>query len=161
MESSNSDIPYQCPASPPAYPFQVRVPIVECADVTPRIGRQRLWACSSAWLERTPDKREVGSSSLPRPTISQLLRRIISSRRFLGKGGVAQLGERRLCKPEVVGSIPSASTISGGQSVIIVKSQPPEPRRKAFPIMSPAREWRSVKGCCEPTARLANCSLSL
>jgi hypothetical protein len=27
------------------------------------------WACSSAWLERTPDKREVGSSSLPRPTI--------------------------------------------------------------------------------------------
>ena len=25
-------------------------------------------ACSSAWLERTPDKREVGSSSLPRPT---------------------------------------------------------------------------------------------
>ncbi len=26
-------------------------------------------ACSSAWLERTPDKREVGSSSLPRPTI--------------------------------------------------------------------------------------------
>ena len=29
----------------------------------------RVWACSSAWLERTPDKREVGSSSLPRPTI--------------------------------------------------------------------------------------------
>ena len=27
-----------------------------------------LWACSSARLERTPDKREVGSSSLPRPT---------------------------------------------------------------------------------------------
>ena len=26
-------------------------------------------ACSSARLERTPDKREVGSSSLPRPTI--------------------------------------------------------------------------------------------
>ena len=25
-------------------------------------------ACSSAWLERTPDKGEVGSSSLPRPT---------------------------------------------------------------------------------------------
>ena len=24
--------------------------------------------CSSAWLERTPDKGEVGSSSLPRPT---------------------------------------------------------------------------------------------
>ena len=28
----------------------------------------RVWACSSARLERTPDKREVGSSSLPRPT---------------------------------------------------------------------------------------------
>ena len=26
------------------------------------------WACSSVWLERTPDKGEVGSSSLPRPT---------------------------------------------------------------------------------------------
>ena len=29
----------------------------------------RKWVCSSAWLERTPDKGEVGSSSLPRPTI--------------------------------------------------------------------------------------------
>ena len=28
----------------------------------------RKWVCSSAWLERTPDKGEVGSSSLPRPT---------------------------------------------------------------------------------------------
>ena len=27
--------------------------------------------CSSAWLERTPDKGEVGGSSPPRPTISQ------------------------------------------------------------------------------------------
>ena len=26
--------------------------------------------CSSAWLERTPDKGEVGGSSPPRPTIS-------------------------------------------------------------------------------------------
>ena len=25
--------------------------------------------CSSAWLERTPDKGEVGGSSPPRPTI--------------------------------------------------------------------------------------------
>ena len=25
-------------------------------------------ACSSVWLERTPDKREVGCSSQPRPT---------------------------------------------------------------------------------------------
>ena len=55
-----------------------------------------LRACSSARLERTPDKREVGSSSLPRPTT------LI--------GGVAQLGERLLCKQEVIGSIPFAST---------------------------------------------------
>ena len=27
--------------------------------------------CSSAWLERTPDKGEVGGSSPPRPTISR------------------------------------------------------------------------------------------
>src|SRR6056297_1425367 len=27
-----------------------------------------MWAYSSAWLERTPDKREVGGSSPPRPT---------------------------------------------------------------------------------------------
>jgi hypothetical protein len=31
-------------------------------------------------------------------------------RKFLG-GAVAQLGERGLCKPEVVGSIPSSSTM--------------------------------------------------
>ena len=29
---------------------------------------------------------------------------------MLISGGVAQLGERRLCKPEVIGSIPFAST---------------------------------------------------
>ena len=63
-----------------------------------RIGVNQVWlirACSSAWLERTPDKREVGSSSLPRPTIF---------------GGVAQLGEHLLCMQKVVGSIPIAST---------------------------------------------------
>jgi hypothetical protein len=32
----------------------------------PRLDRAR--ACSSVGLERTPDKREVGSSNLPRPT---------------------------------------------------------------------------------------------
>ena len=63
-----------------------------------RIEVNQVWlirACSSAWLERTPDKREVGSSSLPRPTII---------------GGVAQLGEHLLCKQEVIGSNPFAST---------------------------------------------------
>ncbi len=34
-----------------------------------KIVTQR-WAYSSAWLERTPDKREVGGSSPPMPTIS-------------------------------------------------------------------------------------------
>jgi hypothetical protein len=37
----------------------------------PARTRVRNRACSSVWLERTPDKREVGSSSLPRPTRSR------------------------------------------------------------------------------------------
>ena len=61
--------------------------------------RSRSWAYSSAWLERTPDKREVGGSSPPRPT-----------RRRLVIGGVAQLGERLPCTQEVIGSIPFTST---------------------------------------------------
>ncbi len=64
--------------------------------------RSRAWAYSSAWLERTPDKREVGGSSPPRPT------------RHAGQakiGGVAQLGERLPCTQEVIGSIPFTSTI--------------------------------------------------
>jgi hypothetical protein len=36
--------------------------------------RSRAWAYSSAWLERTPDKREVGGSSPPRPTRHALTR---------------------------------------------------------------------------------------
>ena len=32
-----------------------------------------VWACSLVWLERTPDKGEVGSSSLPRPTMTWYL----------------------------------------------------------------------------------------
>ena len=51
------------------------------------------------WLERTPDKREVGSSSLPRPTIS-----------FWTCGELAQLGERLPCTQEVTGSNPVFST---------------------------------------------------
>ena len=56
------------------------------------------WASSSVWLERALDKREVGGSSPPWPTI--LL------------GGLAQLGERLICIQEVVGSIPISSTIN-------------------------------------------------
>ena len=33
-----------------------------------RFKKRKCWACSSAWLERTPDKREVDSSNLSRPT---------------------------------------------------------------------------------------------
>ena len=35
--------------------------------------RRCTWAYSSVWLERTPDKREVGGSNPPRPTISTRL----------------------------------------------------------------------------------------
>jgi hypothetical protein len=48
-------------------------------------------------LERTPDKREVGSSTLPRPTTDTY------------RGGVAQLGERLPCTQEAIGSIPFTS----------------------------------------------------
>ena len=51
-----------------------------------------IWACSSVGCAL--DKREVGSSSLGPPFLL---------------GAVAQLGERLLCKQEVVGSIPSGS----------------------------------------------------
>jgi hypothetical protein len=64
--------------------------------------RVRLWAYSSVGLERTPDKREVGGSSPPRPTTSDDDR--------LLDGAVAQLVERQLCKLDVVGSIPISST---------------------------------------------------
>jgi hypothetical protein len=84
-------------------------------------GNRKLnWARSSVGLERTPDKREVGSSNLPGPIILwklevskpklEIFR--ISEFEFpaiAGAGDVAQLGERRLCKPEVVGSSPIVS----------------------------------------------------
>ena len=38
--------------------------------------RSRSWAYSSAWLERTPDKREVGGSSPPRPTMAEIRRQM-------------------------------------------------------------------------------------
>ena len=49
-------------------------------------------------LERTPDKREVESSSLSGPTTLDAY------------GGVAQLGERLPCTQEVDGSSPFTST---------------------------------------------------
>ncbi len=55
-------------------------------------------------LERTPDKREVGSSNLPRPI------RALKAGLQGTIGAVAQLGEHLLCTQEVIGSIPFTST---------------------------------------------------
>ena len=53
-------------------------------------------------------------------------------------GAIAQLGERVLCKHEVVGSIPSGSTIGGWfaertQSEVSAKPEMPERRRQSVP----------------------------
>ena len=56
-------------------------------------------------VERTPDKGEVDRSSRSRPTNSDLRSPLV-----VLIGAIAQLGERLLCKQEVVGSIPSGST---------------------------------------------------
>ena len=61
------------------------------------------WGCSSVGLERPPDKREVGGSNPPIPT------NFLRGDEY--RGDIAQLGERRFCKAEVVGSNPSISTI--------------------------------------------------
>ena len=50
------------------------------------------------WLEHTLDKRGVGGSNPPGP--------MLFPQDF---GPIAQLGERRLCKAEVIGSIPIGS----------------------------------------------------
>ena len=65
-------------------------------------------------LERTPDKREVGSSTLPRPTTrTELGSRWSEEGSFRSAfGGVAQLGERLPCTQEVIGSNPFTSTRS-------------------------------------------------
>ena len=71
-------------------------------------------ACSSVWLERTPDKREVDGSTPSRPTT--LKAGSILPARNMKDGGVAQLGERLPCTQEVIGSNPFTSTIfSGGR----------------------------------------------
>ena len=60
-----------------------------------RLTRRANGLVAQLWLERTPDKREVGGSSPPRP-IEEI-------------GGVAQLGEHLPCTQEVIGSNPFAS----------------------------------------------------
>ena len=86
--------------------------------------REQLGPIAQLRLERTPDKREVGSSTLPRPTrvnwgIEELRDWVSGARdssipEFLNSqlslGGVAQLGERLPCTQEVIGSNPFTST---------------------------------------------------
>ena len=62
------------------------------------------WAYSSDWLERTPDKREVGGSTPPKPTIDSIF--------FLGSSTVEHPAVNRV----VVGSNPT-------RGAILVRSQ--------------------------------------
>src|SRR5947208_10478613 len=83
-------------------------------------GGARNAGLSLSWLERTPDKGEVGSSILPRPTIIKVPRlrcfkvlQLKPRNVELGKrscGAVAQLGEHLVCNQGVTGSIPVSST---------------------------------------------------
>jgi hypothetical protein len=76
-------------------------------------------ACSSVWLERTPDKREVDGSIPSRPTTTILDFGFLVEKNIKTKkspirnkfGGVAQLGERLPCTQEAIGSSPFTSTI--------------------------------------------------
>ena len=56
---------------PGQHPFATRYSVLRdrCIDLFKKNYRER--AYSSVWLERTPDKREVGGSSPPRPTTSE------------------------------------------------------------------------------------------
>ena len=58
-------------------------------------GRAGFRACSSVRLERTPDKREVGSSSLPRPTIPCSLLGTGRGCSSAGRAPALQAGGRR------------------------------------------------------------------
>ena len=95
-------------------------------------------ACSSVWLERTPDKREVDGSTPSRPTKSfdkrqlgiELEKLIFNSQYEIVNfiGGVAQLGERLPCTQEVIGSNPFTSTktntVDYGRVVGLTKRAP-------------------------------------
>ncbi len=70
-------------------------------------------------LERTPDKREVGSSTLPRPTLIGGVGKWVEGSTFCD-GAVAQLGEHRPCKAGVVGSIPSSSTKKNSKTLFFL-----------------------------------------
>ncbi len=96
-----------------------------------RIPRSNIeGACSSVWLERTPDKREVDGSTPSRPTTRFWISdfgfennnnsEIRNPRSAIFFGGVAQLGERLPCTQEAIGSNPFTSTrikSAGGEAI--------------------------------------------
>lgn len=51
-------------------------------------------------------------------------------------GAVAQLGERGLCKPEVVGSIPISSTNPEHNLTLRFHREPPAPHRRVTPVLT-------------------------
>src|SRR5690606_36900716 len=62
------------------------------------------------WLERTPDQREVGGSTAPRPAPYRCAIASSQSVDAHPGGAIAQLVVRLLCKQDVGGSNPSGST---------------------------------------------------
>ena len=64
-------------------------------------------------------------------------------------GAVAQLGERVLCKHEVIGSIPFSSTIFFVRSAL--ESAAPEGMsvQATHAVCSPIQETATVADCCE------------
>ena len=67
-----------------------------------------------------------------------------ASRAWLG--AIAQLGERVLCKHEIVGSIPSGSTISVGADDSALRSRPPAQKYPWLKSISSAQsQGSSVK----------------
>ncbi len=93
-----------------------RIQVTFALHGKPSTADHERWAYSSAWLERFPDKEEVGGSSPPRPTIDVVLvyedsSKTITIRCSAKNGDLAQLVEHCLCKAGVRGSIPLVSTI--------------------------------------------------
>ena len=104
-----------------------------------------------SWLERTPDKREVGSSSLPRPTITGCVALspppgVAPAKGAKEIGAVAQLGERRPCKAEVVGSNPISSTTA------LVRLGQPDQARLASSFETSSDLGCAVRCDWQPTA---------
>src|SRR3546814_16697926 len=94
------------------------------------------------WLERTPDKGEVGGSSPPRPTTDVA--------RNTGFGALAQLGERLLCKHQVIGSIPIGSTIAAHRLCRARRDHPDTPEMKTSVRSEERRVGKECVSRCRP-----------